>query len=103
MFVEDFGVVVEDARIRQDELLRVKGADYTRKDPDRLSNFKTVANSLGLDPLQVWAVYAGKHWEAIMSYIKTGKAESEAIEGRLDDLCNYLYLAEALIKEKNGA
>ena len=97
---EQFNIVVTKARERQDELLVRKGADYTRHSEDRLSNFKRNAEAIGLTPFQIWAVYAGKHWDAIMAFIKTGKTESEAIEGRLDDLVNYLYLLEALILDR---
>lgn len=95
-----FNALVGEARAREDALLLSKGADYTRHDPDRLSNFKRVGTALGIDPLVVWAIYAGKHWDAIMAFVKTGRAESEAIESRLDDLRNYLYLAEGLIAER---
>lgn len=94
-----FDAIVAEARKRQDALLKAKGADYTRHDPDRLANFKRVAREVGITPLQAWAVYGGKHWDAIMAYIKTGKAESESIYGRLDDLANYLYLLEGLLRE----
>lgn len=99
MTSEDFNALVETARKRQDALLFAKGADYTRRSPDRLSNFKRNAEAIGLTPIQVWAVYAGKHWDAIMSFIKSGKSESESIESRFDDLTNYLYLLEGLLKE----
>ena len=95
----DFEDLVKAARVRQDGLLTVKGADYTRHDPDRLSNFKNNAKGIGLTPEQVWAVYFMKHIDAIMSYVKTGKLESEALTGRLDDAINYLYLFEALVKD----
>ena len=100
MTSEIFDKIVAAARQRQDDLLRVKGADYTRHEADRLSNFKRAAASVGVTSLQAWAIYAGKHWDAIMAFIKTGKAESEAIEGRLDDLANYLYILEGLINEE---
>ena len=96
---ETFNKLVEAARGRQDGLLKTKGADYTRHDPDRLSNFKRAASAVGITTLQAWAVYAGKHWDAIMAFVKTGKAESEAIEGRIDDMINYMYLLEGLIRE----
>ena len=96
----EFNLLVDAARVRQDHLLKVKGADYTRHSEDRLSNFKRNAEAVGLSPVQVWAVYAGKHWDAIMAFVKTGKTESEGIEGRLDDLHNYLYLLEGLLKEE---
>ena len=96
---EAFNKLVDSARVRQDGLLKTKGADYTRHDPDRLSNFKRAAAAVGVTPFQAWAIYAGKHWDSIMAYVKTGKVESEAIEGRIDDLINYMYLLEGLINE----
>lgn len=99
MNTAEFNEIVAHARKRQDDLLLRKGADYTRHSEDRLSNFKRSADALGLTPIQVWAVYASKHIDAIMAFVKTGKAESEAIEGRLDDLVNYMYLLEGLLKE----
>ena len=100
MNIETFNEIVAKARYRQDSLLEKKGADYTRHDPDRLSNFKRLAKDLDLPPIKIWAVYAGKHWDALMAFIKTGKAESEAIEGRFDDLHNYLYLLEGLLEDE---
>lgn len=97
MTSEEFNKLVATARTRQDELLLKKGADYTRHDPDRLSNFKRAAKDIGITPLQAWAVYSNKHWDAVMAFIKTGKAESESITSRLDDLHNYLYLLEGLL------
>lgn len=99
MTAGDFDQLVQAARTRQDRLLTTKGADYTRHSADRLANFKRTAAATGQSPLQVWAGLAFKHWDAILAYILTGKTESEAIEGRLDDLVNYLFLLEALVKE----
>jgi hypothetical protein len=59
-----------------------------------------LAKDVDVDIHKVWAIYAGKHWDAIMSFIKTGKVESEGIVGRIDDLHNYLYLFEAILTEK---
>lgn len=101
MNAREFDQIVAIARARQDRIMQSKGADYTRHEEDRLSNFKRTAAGIGLTPLQVWAVFANKHWDAIMAYIKTGKAESEAIDGRFDDVHNYLYLLEGLLKEKD--
>ena len=98
----EFTKLVDIARKRQDELLKTKGADYTRHSADRLSNFKRNAEAIGVSPLVVWAVYAGKHWDAIMAFIKTGKTESESLIGRFDDLINYLYLLEGLVTEDFG-
>jgi hypothetical protein len=97
--LETFNQLVTKMREEQDELLKQKGADYTRHDPDRLANFRRLASDLGISPLVVWAIYAGKHWDAIMSYAKTSKVESEDIRTRFIDLQNYLYLGQALLEE----
>ena len=78
-----------------------KRKDYTRGDEDVLKNFKQVAEYTGLDPLEVWMVYASKHWDSICSYIKNG-TESEPIRERYCDLLNYLELGYALIKEQQN-
>lgn len=94
-----FNKLVDRARMRQDQILKVKGNDYTRHEADRLSNFKRSAAAIGLSPLQVWAIFLNKHLDAIMAYVKTGRVESEGIQGRFDDVQNYMYLGEALIEE----
>ena len=98
-----FDALVAESRRRQDALLTTKGADYTRRDPDRLANFKRAVGEVGVTTLQAWAIYAAKHWDAVMAFIKTGKTESEPILGRLDDLHNYLYLLEGIITEQNAS
>jgi len=82
-----------------------KGGEYA-SGGDRLENFKHNAASLGLRPEQVWAVYAGKHWDAIQTYVKDISSNrlrerSESIEGRLDDLIVYCILMKAIIQEQN--
>jgi hypothetical protein len=84
--------LVARARARQDGIMKEKGQDYTRHDPDRLANFKRLAKDTGVD--------INKVWDAIMAFVKTGKVESEDIVGRLDDLHNYLYLFEAILSER---
>jgi hypothetical protein len=81
-----------------------KGAEYSGDD-DALANFKRNAERIGLDPLQVWHVYAAKHYDSLCSYIKEINAPArrvltEPIDGRVDDLITYLLLFKALVKEK---
>lgn len=78
-----------------DELLTVKGHDYTQGaegDYGRLKNFYTSAERLGLEPRQVLAVYMNKHISAIETFLQKGQVESEGIEGRIADAINYLLL-----------
>lgn len=84
-------------------LMLVKGGEYAG-DGDRLANFKRNAERLALKPEQVWAVYFGKHLDAIFQHIhdlQTGKRRpvSEPLEGRIDDAINYLILFKGLLWE----
>lgn len=84
------------------EINEKKGADYA-SNADALANFKNAGEDLGLTPEQIWAVYAHKHWSAIMNYIKRGKVESEPIEGRIHDAILYLFLLLGLIEDAKPA
>ena len=76
-----------------------KGHDYAGDD-DALANFKRHATELGLTPEQVWSVYASKHWDAVMTYVREGSVASEPIEGRLHDVILYSFLLLGLVREK---
>jgi hypothetical protein len=95
-----FNVLVEAAREEQDKILDLKGQDYTMQSEDRLYNFKTIADMVGITPMQVWAVFWLKHVFAIVNYAKGGR-ESEPIEGRFVDNENYSYLGRGLVEERN--
>lgn len=80
-----------------------KGHDYAGDD-DALANFKEQARAVGLAPEQVWAIFAGKHWSAVMTYVREqGQLASEPIEGRLHDLILYSFLMLGLIEERKRA
>lgn len=81
------------------KLSATKGKDYASEE-DRLSNFKVNAERTGLTPYQVWSVYANKHWDAVMAFIRNnGQLESEPIESRIYDLITYLILLSGLIED----
>jgi hypothetical protein len=94
-----FQVLIDEEFQTISNLNNTKGKDYAG-DEDALSNFKRHAEALDLTPEQVWAVYAGKHWDAIQTYCKAGQVESEAIEGRIRDLVLYGLLLLGLVEEK---
>lgn len=84
-----------------------KGGEYAGDD-DRLANFRRNGAALGLPMETVWAVYAGKHWDAIQQFIKdqrNGKERErlEPIAGRVDDLLVYLLLFKAMLEESGHA
>lgn len=85
------------------ELAEKKGGEYAG-DSDRLANFRRNGQRLDLPMETVWAVYAAKHWDAIMQYIqdeRLGKdrVRMESIVGRVDDLIVYLLLFKAMLDE----
>ena len=80
------------------DILAVKGFDYTQGSPNRLQNFDRNAERLGMRPEQVLAVYMNKHLDAIDTFIKHGRVESEPIDGRIHDAINYLLLLYKMVK-----
>jgi len=89
------------------KLAMLKGDEYSG-DTDRLLNFRRNAAALGLRKETVWAVYAAKHWDAIMQYVQDlekGKERNrlESVEGRVDDLLTYLLLFKAMLDEENDS
>lgn len=85
-----------------------KGADYAEA-TDRLANFKQNAESLGLTPFQVWAVYCSKHTDSIYKAIKRSpsypKKSGEHLSENIKDVIVYSLLLLGLItelEENNG-
>ena len=88
--------------------LESKGAEYTIGSDDRLHNFRTVADSIGLKMPQVWFTYFYKHFSAISSYVKNDCTvkSNEGIDGRIMDCIVYLLLFFKMtreIEESRGA
>lgn len=90
------------------KLCETKGGEYKASDDDQLANFRRRAGRYkDVPPELVWAIYAGKHWDAIETYIddlNVGRTRqrSEPIEGRIDDLIVYLILLKAMCAERTG-
>lgn len=87
-------------------LAKSKGSEYSG-DQDRLRNFREGAERYGLPMEIIWGVYAGKHWDALQTYIRdlnTGveRTRSEPIDGRVDDLLVYLLLFKAMLEERES-
>lgn len=100
----EFLILIKALNTEAAELFEKKGADYAGS-VDIVRNFKSHGERLELPAEMIWAVYASKHWDAVMSYCREGQVESEPIQGRVLDLIVYLYLLMALIvdKERGGA
>jgi len=100
MNIKNFNRMLWSLAEEEGRILRAKGQDYTRGDDDRLANFKRIARDIGCSPLLVWYVYFAKHIDAIASFVKTGKVESEELRGRFIDARNYLALGYALYMDE---
>jgi hypothetical protein len=84
-FHEFFAGLLNEAR----GVMESKAKDYAQEQ-DAFLNFHTRAEQLGLTREQVWAVFANKHWDALMAYVRNGKVESEALRSRIIDVINYV-------------
>jgi hypothetical protein len=77
-----------------------KGEDYRRGDDDALYNFKSLAERLDMNPLDILMIYKIKHQDAINNFVKSrGQSESEPIRNRVIDDINYNLLLLALIDD----
>lgn len=97
--------LVESTIANINQLSKLKGGEYAG-DTDRLANFRRNGQNLGLPMEVVWAVYAAKHWDAVLQYINdlsNGKERErlEPLSGRLDDLIVYCILFKAMLQERN--
>ena len=79
----------------------VKRVEYTEgnHNDNVLWNFENIADKVNLTPLQVLSVYYQKHNSSINNYLKDGKEYSEPIEGRIQDMINYLLLIVAMLRK----
>lgn len=103
----DYNQLLSKTITQLGKLSELKGGEYSGDD-DRLANFRRNAAAQGLNMEAIWGVYAAKHWDAIMQYVKdlnTGKTRErmEPLSGRADDLIVYLLLFKCMLIEKGEA
>lgn len=101
LFLDHADAVLNQCR----SLLQGKGDAYSGQD-DTLSNFKRNGERLGLTKYQIWAVYCGKHLDAIFNAIRDNPEfpveKTETMDGRIVDAINYLLLLHGLQIEDMG-
>jgi hypothetical protein len=83
------------------EMIRAKNADYTQgtAKKDRIAAFRRIGKDINVPMTKVWAIFAQKHWGAVMKFVKDGQVESEPIDGRINDLINYFVLLGAIVND----
>jgi len=101
-----FDQLLADIFVSCKDLSTYKGGEYAG-DVDRLANFRRNADAMGMDMVQIWAVYYAKHHDSSMQYVKDiakGKDRKrlEALEDRALDMMVYLSLFIAIIDETQG-
>lgn len=83
-------------------IAKSKRPAYTRESLDVLYNFKDTAEDIGIDPLQVWYVFARKHWDCLTAAAKNPNTpQAESLQSRVCDLINYSILLLALLEDRN--
>jgi hypothetical protein len=97
---EDFVTFRDQFNKECEDTLLKKGEAYTQNSADRHKNFKANAERWGLSPIQVWAIYFGKHLDSITHFVKNGKEGPEGVRGNFMDLRNYVDLGLSLIEEE---
>jgi hypothetical protein len=102
---EQYALLVEQTIAQVKSLSSLKGGEYAG-DVDRLANFRRNGERLGLPMETVWAVYAAKHWDAVMQYVQdlcSGRERErlEPLAGRLDDIIVYCILFKAMLEERD--
>ena len=85
------------------DIMDAKQPEYTNKSIDVLHNFKSTAESIGITPMEVWAVFFNKHIQAILSHAgDPNMHQAEPIDSRYSDALNYLFLGFALLVEDSN-
>lgn len=95
-FIETKKYILEKAL----DIMNAKQPEYTNKSIDVLHNFKSTAESIGITPMEVWAVFFNKHIQAILSHAGDPYMhQAEPIDSRYADALNYLFLGFAMLVE----
>lgn len=95
---KEFNKIIQKFTEERKSIQDSKGEAYSGQ-KDALGNFKRGAKLTGSNPMQVWFIYFMKHVDAVASYVRGEYKDTEAIDGRLADLANYIELAYGLVKE----
>ena len=98
-FIETKKYILEKAL----DIMNAKQPEYTNKSIDVLHNFKSTAESIGITPMEVWAVFFNKHIQAILSHAgDPSMHQAEPIDSRYADAINYLFLGFAMLVEDSN-
>lgn len=96
-----YKLIKDDLLVKCMDIMKTKGEAYSGVE-DKLGNFKRCAKLAGVDIKKAWYIYFVKHFDALSSYIRGEYKDSEPIQGRIQDLINYLFLLYAILEEQQS-
>lgn len=101
---KDMNRIIEETWQAVRKLRSTKATEYSTEH-DALDNFKRCVAQGGGTIEHVLMIFAMKHWNSIVDYIKdidAGKTRerTETIDGRINDLIVYLCLFKGMIEER---
>lgn len=70
--------------------------EYAHSQQNALRNFEQTGAELEIPREKVWYIFAKKHWDGILAWIRGHKSQREDVRGRIKDLIVYLVLLWAM-------
>lgn len=80
----------------------IKGQKEYVLNEDAFDNFNRLSSELGIDRKFILWVYAKKHADGIVNYLKGHKSQREDVRGRIKDLIVYMTILWGMIEEEEA-
>jgi hypothetical protein len=74
--------------------------EYAHKEENAFRNFEQTGDDLDIPREKVLYIFAKKHWDGILAYIKGHQSQREDVRGRIKDVIVYLILLWAMIDDR---
>lgn len=97
---DDFQKLLSHIQSAELEVRKAGQAEYAHDDDNCFANFDRVAAHLGITREQALLVYALKHLDGIVAYVKGHKSQREDVRGRIKDLRMYMALLWGMVEER---
>ena len=70
--------------------------EYAHAEENAFGNFERTGEELVISREKVLMIFARKHWDGIVAYVNGHKSQRESVQGRINDLINYLILLRGM-------
>jgi hypothetical protein len=100
MNLEDAVVITQLINDQDMEVFTKANREYAQVN-DVFANFRRQSDNLGLSPEQVLLVFAQKHWDGIVAYVRKGVPQRETLDSRLADMRVYLRILDLMNVARN--